>query len=564
MHLVKELIQLTPDFRCLGRRVLTCRHLLKKSLLPVLFVLVPCLLHTGSAIAAERRVALVIGNSDYQNAPLANPGNDAADIAALLTNELGFETTLHLDLDQKSMERAIKDFGDAMVGADVRLFYFAGHGVSVEETNYLIPVGAEIQSQQDVRFEAIDSSGVLAKMESSGDGANVIILDACRDNPLPRTRSSGLASRGLATMNAPVGSLILYATAPGSVALDGVGRNGTFTKHLLRGLSASDVHIGDIALDVRVAVMQETENQQVPWSESSLTRRIYLADKSPAVQASLAPQEQAESNNVNASTALSVIENAAPTEDTDDAYGSDILLAYSQAAEQGDAIAQSRLGYMFNVGRSVEQDNAKALYWYQKASSQGNLDAIVNLGVMYRGGDGVATDLAKAYSLFEKAANAGHPSAQYNIGVMHQFGEFVEVGYGVAHTWFQKAVRQGNTDAMVSLGDLFSYGLGLEANDHKAYEWYEKAARYGSAAGQSELGYMYDVGLGVQIDHSKAYNWFEKSAAQGYPRALYNLGEMFELGKGVSTNIDRAVELYRQAADAGDQEGIKAIARLVK
>jgi TPR repeat protein len=430
----------------------------------------------------------------------------------------------------------------------------------VNGTNYLVPIGYDISNEDEVRYEAIDTDRVLSKMQSAGSGANVIILDACRNNPLPRaTRSSG---QGLSRMNAPVGSLILYATAPGAVALDGNGRNGTFTKHLLRSLTAPGIHVGDLALDVRVAVMQDTKNKQVPWSESSLTRRIYLADPEPVSEPSPTAQPQILSGALEESTKPIVDVNGTVSVRVDDEYENTIVSAYRQAAEKGDALAQSRLGYIYDTARYVPEDNQMALYWYQKAAAQGELDAVVNLGVMFRNGDGGATDLAKSFSLFRKAANAGHPVAQYNLGVMYQFGEFVTVGYGEARSWFQKAAVQGNTDAMVSLGDLYSYGLGVETSNSKGYEWYEKAARFGSAAGQSELGFMYDTGSGVEVDYSEAVYWFEKSVAQSYPRAFYNLGEMYELGKGVSKNLDKALELYQQAANRGDQEGVNAISRL--
>lgn len=509
---------------------------------------------------AERRVALVVGNSNYQKAPLQNPLNDASDVAALLQGKLGFETTLLLDADQRSLEIAIRDFGKSMSEAQVRVFYYAGHGISVNGINYLIPIGADIQNEDDVQFEGVDTSLVLARMESSDDGANVMILDACRDNPLPRSTRSN--KQGLNTMHAPVGSLILYATAPGQVALDGSGRNGTFTKHLLKSLDAPNVHIGDIALDVRVAVMQETSSQQVPWSESSLTRRIYLAGKTTT------PETGTELNPT--LIEVDIAENVKPTlqsdvvtDNTSD-YDLHIFNAYRDAAEQGDVIAQSKLGYLYDTGRIIAENNTLARVWYEKALVQGDMDAAVNLGVMYQNGDGVSVDDAQALKQFAQAAQAGHAVGQVNLGIMYQFGRATDVDYEKALYWYQEAARKNNSDAFMGIGDIYSYGLGVEIDPVESRVWYHKAARLGSAAAQSELGYLYEQGLGVTQDYHQARQWFEKSADQGYLLAIYNLGELYEYGRGVERNVVRARKLYKASAVNGDEHAIAALKRIEK
>jgi formylglycine-generating enzyme required for sulfatase activity len=176
------------------------------------------------------------------------------------------------------MYQAIRDFGKDLTRADIGLFYFAGHGMQVEGVNYLIPVGADIQAEVEVRFSAIDANLVLAMMERAGTGTNILILDACRDNPFARSFRS--SSRGLAVMDAPSGSLIVYATAPGSVAADGTGRNGIFTGAFLHHMKTPGVDVEDMLRDVRRDVMAETAKEQVPWSASSLTASFYFAGES--------------------------------------------------------------------------------------------------------------------------------------------------------------------------------------------------------------------------------------------------------------------------------------------
>ena len=188
------------------------------------------LLFLSSHAWAEKRVALVIGNSAYQHAPqLANPQNDASDMASKLTG-LGFVVVTGRDLELTGMRRAIRDFVGKVEGADVALFFYAGHGLQVNGGNYIIPIDAQLKSNNDLDFEALPIELVLSAMERNAR-VNLVFLDACRDNPLAATlaRSLGTRSmvvgRGLAKLDTGVGSLIAFATQPGNVALDGVGRN---------------------------------------------------------------------------------------------------------------------------------------------------------------------------------------------------------------------------------------------------------------------------------------------------------------------------------------------------
>ncbi len=247
------------------------------------------LLSAPSILALERRTALVIGNSDYSIAPLANPVNDATDMAATL-ERLGFQVDLRLNLDRRGMRSAIREFGNKLKAGGVGLFYYAGHGVQVEGRNYLIPLAAEIRAADEVVDEAIDAGLVMRKMESAGNPVNIVILDACRDNPFVRDFRS--LERGLAKMEGPLGSLIAYATAPGDTALDGEGRNGLYTKHLLAAMTEPGLSIEQVFKRVRNGVRRETGGEQIPWEESSLTGDFYFIPPSgdaPATAATPPP-----------------------------------------------------------------------------------------------------------------------------------------------------------------------------------------------------------------------------------------------------------------------------------
>ena len=230
--------------------------------------------------ASEKRIALVIGNGNYQSAPLKNPVNDAKDIAFTL-NELGFEVTLKTNVTQKSFERAIRDFGVQLKNGGVGLFYYAGHGFQVKGSNYLIPIGAVLESEGDARYEAVDAGLVLAKMEDAGNGLNIIILDACRNNPF--TRSFRSAEKGLAKMDAPTGSILAYATAPGNVAADGVGRNGLYTEKLLKHIATPDLKIEEVFKRVRIDVAFASGKKQTPWESSSLMGDFYFSTSQAAI-----------------------------------------------------------------------------------------------------------------------------------------------------------------------------------------------------------------------------------------------------------------------------------------
>ncbi|MBS4027147.1 MAG: caspase family protein [Ignavibacteriales bacterium] len=181
---------------------------------------------------SEKRTALVIGNANYKQASLKNPINDARAMANALRN-VGFEVLLRENLNRRDMVDAITEFGGKIQRGGTGLFYYAGHGMQMDGKNYLLPIGAAIEKKQDAEFEAVDVGRVLGEMDNARNRVNIVVLDACRDNPFARSWRSTTAERGLAFMNAPSGTYIAYATAPGEVAADGDGKNGLYTQELL-------------------------------------------------------------------------------------------------------------------------------------------------------------------------------------------------------------------------------------------------------------------------------------------------------------------------------------------
>lgn len=233
--------------------------------------------------SAETRIALVIGNGAYPSiGSLPNPTADAQLISRTLT-ELEFETTLLVDSNQSSMKQEIANFGRKLrnAGKDaVGLFYFAGHGVQAQGRNYLLPIEANPADQADLDLMGVEANWILRQMESAGNRTNILILDACRNNPFVSTSRS--LSRGLAQIDAPTGSFISYATAPGKVALDGNSVNSPFTTALANALPKAGLAIEQVFKQVRVDVIRATGGAQTPWDSSSLVSDFYF--KTPAAK----------------------------------------------------------------------------------------------------------------------------------------------------------------------------------------------------------------------------------------------------------------------------------------
>jgi formylglycine-generating enzyme required for sulfatase activity/tetratricopeptide (TPR) repeat protein len=231
----------------------------------------------------SNRIALVIGNANYRSSPLKNPVNDANDMAYVLKQK-GFAVTLLTDANQRVMKRSIRQFGKDLAKGGVGLFFYAGHGMQVDGINYLIPVGTDIEAEDEIEFSAINANLIIKKMESAGNHLNMIFLDACRNNPFARSFRSG--NKGLAQMDAPAGSLIAYATAPGSVAADGDGRNGVFTKHLLKAINQRGIELSKVMKAVGSGVQNETGKKQVPWTSTSITGDFYFQNKNTELSTS--------------------------------------------------------------------------------------------------------------------------------------------------------------------------------------------------------------------------------------------------------------------------------------
>jgi uncharacterized caspase-like protein len=247
------------------------------------------------AAATGKRVALVIGNAAYEEAGrLANPVNDARDMADAL-RAIGFTVIEGTDLGKRALERKVGEFADALPDAEVGLFFYAGHGIQVDGRNYLLPTDARLDVPSKLKLEAVPVDDVIDIVESQAT-ISLVFLDACRNNPFPAgaaSRGATTLGSGLAQFDAARGSFIAFSTAPGTVALDGAGRNSPFAEALLRHMAVPGQGIADMMIAVRNDVMAQTRGTQRPWDQSALTARFEFVPAPGAVPAaSPAPAPQ--------------------------------------------------------------------------------------------------------------------------------------------------------------------------------------------------------------------------------------------------------------------------------
>jgi hypothetical protein len=264
---------------------------------PTLVLALICMVFTASAASAEKRVAFVVGNGTYKNvAALPNPPIDAKSIAGALRN-IGFDVVEGTNLTRDKMTEKLLDFGKKAQGADVAIFFYAGHGIAISGTNYLLPIDADIKSEMDVKLGAAINIDLTLDQTMSDAKVKLVFLDACRDNPFAAKIKSNSATRsvsvqtGLAEMKSGEGTLIAFATGPGQTALDGKeGANSPFTRALLANVTQPGVEIQQAMTKVRAQVNEETNKGQLPWGHTNLIGTVYLnGAPAPAAPGSAAP-----------------------------------------------------------------------------------------------------------------------------------------------------------------------------------------------------------------------------------------------------------------------------------
>ncbi len=558
------------------------------------------------SLGALNKTALVIGNSNYLSAPpLTNPVNDAHLIAQSL-EELGFKVILKLDASQQVMDDAIVEFGKEIENGGVGLFFYAGHGIQSKGRNYLLPIDAIIRREKDLKYKAIDTGTVLDEMDNADNNLNIVILDACRNNPIARS-FRGL-NRGLAILNnTPSGTLIAYSTAPGSVAADGEGKNSPYTKALVTEINKPGKSIEAVFKDTAKIVKKVTKENQIPWFSSSITNDFYFIEK--------------KSEKIN-KTDISCLNDLHKN------------MKYSQAR---DILLSAGFQGCFTKYQDISGKLEKEIYfgngWYEiKACAvtdrspcrfefediKGNRVFVVteggciangqicDLNVVSWGEEGKSSvknisndlkiitekefvlprylpDLTKKYptkdeniSLAMQAYRSNSKDDAKKLEDLAENGNKVAAyllsrKYLIGISPFSKNLEKANRWLLQSTGikallqeevnrnDMIAISIlavvlrdeNRYKNQEKVFFLLSKAANLGYDYAQRRLGVAYQLGEGTKKDLTKAVYWYKEAAEQGQDAAQFNLGNCFFDGLGVPKRPELALFWYQKSAVQG-------------
>ncbi|MGE3625262.1 MAG: caspase family protein [Hyphomicrobiales bacterium] len=530
----------------------------------VILALAACL---SGPLKAESRVALIIGNGAYRHATqLPNPGNDAADVAEALKRS-GFETIVGLDLDQSRMQDAMIRFSRAARDADVALFYYSGHAMQFGGVNYLMPVDARLADEADLRRMArVDE--IVADLQKAKN-LRILVLDACRDNPLAdqlgrsigKTRAAAMG-RGLARIESPQGMIVAFSTQSGRTADDGSGRNSPYTSAFLKHIETAQ-EIGLVFRSISEDVYRDTGQQQLPELSLSLIGRYYLRGAGDVpVAAPAAPLPP--------SAAAQAWELVKDTKDTA------VLEAFLQEHPDGlfGALAQAKLKELKRpkvaVGVFPEKPADGAVTGEQALALCDELAADrydtqakqsgVTRGLMLESVKG-----EEAVRACEAAVREAPGEARY----LYQLGRalYRALRFGESIATLEKAAQGGHMAAMRMLADFHaSPKAGLRRDLGKAVEWRLKAAEAGDTAVTSDLIKHYWKGTGVEKDRDKAAEWFGRGRAllrqraeAGDGDAMYDLGSLLAYAPGRLRNETEAVTWYQRAAEKGSVSAMSSL-----
>ena len=554
---------------------------------------------------AERRAALVIGNSVYQSAgKLENPANDAAAIVESL-KRLGFTSVIHKpDLDHRNFRRALFEFSRLADGADMALIYYAGHGIEVDKRNYLIPVDAQLREPRDVDLEAVPLDIVIATL----DGARklrLVVLDACRDNPFRArmTQRGGTRSvgRGLARIDAPSNTLVAYAAKEGTTADDGTGEHSPFTEALLQHLETPGLEINFLFRRVRDSVISATGGRQEPFVYGSLSSEaIYLkppSDGASGPRVSMSRRESGDTIAVELAFWRSAEEVGTPAADKlylqrypNGAFAALARLALEglKAEDAAPAKKEPVVAAKPEPPARLEQSKTDIATCHRLASAPedpeakgpgvefAKIDAVRAIAACQRAlsaepdSPRLHFQLGRAYERqnksgearrhYKRAADKDYASAMTALADLNRRGTGQAADHQAALRLYERARAKGIASAAAGLGIMYARGLGVRRDDAKAVTLYREAAEKGDAVAMNNLAFMYAEGRGTAQDQSEAVRWYQRAADRGHVPALYNLALRYDQGRGVAKNPETSAELLLKALKSGREFVRNAIA----
>ena len=558
-----------------------------------------CLLlaSTPSALAAKR-MALVIGNDAYaQVTKLKKAVNDARAVGKAL-EAIGFKVMRAENLSRREMNRQIQLFASGLDTGDEALFFFAGHGVEINGRNYLLPIDIpEATPGQEgfVTTEAIAVDQVLGRIQERGTRISILVLDACRDNPFPKTGTRSLGgSRGLARMLAPEGTFIMYSAGVGQTALDRIGdddphANSVFTRSFVPLLRKPGLSLTAVARQVRRDVQKlarTISHDQRPAYYDEITGDFFFAGQGgggAGAGAGVAAGLMSPTPIDPAAQAWQLISGTSTASELEifikrfpDGFYADLARARlaklkekkvaltvppkpktptdlgKAPAHDCDRLAASpgdpkRLADPVPFGQ-IRAETAIAACRRAVEAYPATARFALQLGrALHRG-----TYHDEAYRWYRKAADKGVATAMNSVGYMYDHGLGIAKDSDEAVRWFRKAADSGDPWAMTNLGSKYSLGNGVGKDQRESVRWFRKAAAKGHGPAMTSLGVAYFHGNGVEKDQAEANRWYRKAAEKGNPSAMLNLGVNHEYGQGVRKDAGEAVRWYRKAAVKGD------------
>jgi len=555
-----------------------------------------------------RRLALVIGNKDYPWKPLVNPVNDATDVAAAL-EQAGFKGNVQrvFNAPHDAMKRAVRDFVASVHPGDFAFVYYSGHGVEVKGINYLLPIDIAANATADeVEDDAVSAQRIASDLDDRGAAVKVIVLDACRDNPIKGARSAG---GGLAPMEG-LGSLIVFATEAGHTASDNnASRNGLFTEYLLKALTEKGISLDDAVRDVARQMAADTNRQQVPAIYGLLERPVYLftgpvtvnvpsgpSAPDPALEAWNAikeshnpqdfddfvvdfpqspyvPTAHLAANRLRRETPAAKNEatpNGAPDGLFTLVVNCDVPCNWQVDGEEkgpipfGD-VARAQLPAGNHIVRAATTDGRD--HTSQNVTGSGNTSKVISLSlgpvreertVM---ADAEATlgenyrkqqDYPHALSAFQEACTGGDSTGCFGIGYMYHTGTGVTQDYKKAEEFFKQSCDLGKMMGCKFLGYLYGMGLGVTLDRDQAFALYKQSCYGGDSQGCQYLGSMYFDGVGAPQSYAMALALFKQACDGNDMDACDYQGDMYKRGESVAVDLDKAQQLYDQACKGGN------------
>ncbi len=541
--------------------------------------------------AAESRVALVIGNGGYQSvSALDNPTNDARDITNAL-EALNFNVFAGIDTTRTEMDALVRDFGNAAQDADVSLVYYAGHAFQINDQNFLLPVDAAMSSATDIANQTMSLDDILEPL-SRAKGISLIFLDACRDNPFGQSGNEAMERTGLARIGSDADFMFAFATQPYNTAADGLGRNSPFTKALLSHIHTAGIDISELMISVRKDVMAATGGLQIPWDNSSLTRKFqFIPGPESASPETMLWQVAAQAQDpllmelyvdrypqgphVGDAMAFLDTSNVGTANTTQAERNLGSLTATPESEDQIWEIARRTrmrplvIFYQRNypAGKyAAEADQLMAALDADPEDTPGRQceilathprDATANTsGVPFARLQNNAVIAETAC----RTASEAFPNRPHYTALLARVLAAQGKNKEAIHL-YERAAEQGDLRAMVSLGLLKESGGDIPKDVMGAMALYERAAEIGSADAAINLAVALFSGGAIDRDVPRAVELLQKAAAIGSPIATYNLGVLSQ--DGVTGEVADALGYFEQAARNGEPRGYLAAAILL-